>query len=345
LNSDEIQNCLEKLGYKLSSHGNHWRTSALYRSGDNPTSLQIYKNSGIWKDFVSDTPYMPFISLVQATLKTNDPSILKQYAQNPLIQNQKFNKEKVTSEKIFDKDCLEKLLPHYAFYNKKGIPDFVLKNLYSGLSTEGSMYQRYVFPIFNEQGDVHGFSGRDMASSKDRPKWKHMGKKSSWVYPFYVPHKDRNSEFLKSVFEEKSIFLIESVGDLINMHSNGVLNSGVLFGLNIGSKLLSFLMSLDLNSIHISLNNDSDSEHNRGQIASVSLFLKLLKYFDKTKLIINPPNKNDFGDMDLDDFDLWKHQINDASSANSIELVKKVTNNKNYSKFFSKNLLSNLKYL
>jgi hypothetical protein len=345
LNSDEIQACLEKLGYKLSSHGNHWRTSALYRSGDNPTSLQIYKNSGIWKDFVSDTPYMPFISLVQITLKTNDPNILKEYAQNPLIHNQKFKKEKVTSEKIFEKDCLDKLLPHYSFYNKKGIPDFVLDNLYSGLATEGGMYQRYVFPIFNENSDIHGFSGRDMSGSKNRPKWKHMGKKSSWVYPFYVPCKDSNFDFLEDVRQKKSIFLIESIGDLINMHSNGILNAGVLFGLNIGSKFLSFLMSLDLNNIYISLNNDCESEVNRGQIASVSLFLKLLKFFNKSKLCIVPPNKNDFGDMNEKDFSLWKRNINSMSSAESIELVKNTTKNKYYSKFFSNNILSNLKYL
>ena len=343
MNSDEIQSCLEKLGYKLSSHGNHWRTSALYRSGDNPTALQIYKNSGIWKDFVSDTPYMPFISLVQATLKTNDPNILKEYAQNPLVQNQKFKKEKITAEKIFEKDCLDKLLPHYAFYNKKGIPDFVLEDLYSGLATEGNMYQRYVFPIFNENSDIHGFSGRDMSGQKDRPKWKHMGKKSSWVYPFYVPQKDGNSKFLNDVIEKKSIFLIESIGDLISMHSNGVLNTGVLFGLNIGSKLLSFLMSLDLKNIYISLNNDQESEHNRGQIGAISLFLKLSKYFDKNKLVIAPPNKNDFGDMNDQDFKSWKKELNKITPRSCVDLVKKTTKNK--SNLFSKNILSNLKYL
>ena len=46
---------LENLGYKLSDHGSYWRTSALYRSGDNPTALQIYKDSGVWKDYVEDS--------------------------------------------------------------------------------------------------------------------------------------------------------------------------------------------------------------------------------------------------------------------------------------------------
>ena len=69
---------LENLGYKLSDHGSYWRTSALYRSGDNPTALQIYKDSGVWKDYVEDSIFLPFEALVQKTTKTsNVKSILK----------------------------------------------------------------------------------------------------------------------------------------------------------------------------------------------------------------------------------------------------------------------------
>ena len=41
--------------------------------GDNQTAIQIYKDKGIWKDYVEDTPWSPFKRLVEITLGTNDP--------------------------------------------------------------------------------------------------------------------------------------------------------------------------------------------------------------------------------------------------------------------------------
>ena len=73
-----FQNILENLGYKLSDHGSYWRTNALYRAGDNTTALQIYKDSGVWKDYVEDSIFLPFEALVQKTMKTSDvKSVLK----------------------------------------------------------------------------------------------------------------------------------------------------------------------------------------------------------------------------------------------------------------------------
>ena len=48
----DVKSVLEKLGYRLSDFGDAWRTSALYRGGDNPTALKIYKNTGVWTDYV-----------------------------------------------------------------------------------------------------------------------------------------------------------------------------------------------------------------------------------------------------------------------------------------------------
>ena len=70
---------LEKLGYALKDHGNHWRTSAVYRNGKTSTSVIIYKNTGVWRDFGIDSTPMPFKVLVEKTLNTKDPNILKQY--------------------------------------------------------------------------------------------------------------------------------------------------------------------------------------------------------------------------------------------------------------------------
>ena len=58
----DYKQVLEELGYRLKDHGSYWRTSAVYRSGDNSTALQIYKDTGVWKDYVEDSIFLPFRS-------------------------------------------------------------------------------------------------------------------------------------------------------------------------------------------------------------------------------------------------------------------------------------------
>ena len=43
----------EDAGYSLVDYGNYWRTSALYRGGNNKSSLVIKKYNGFWVDFGS----------------------------------------------------------------------------------------------------------------------------------------------------------------------------------------------------------------------------------------------------------------------------------------------------
>ena len=60
---------LEELGYKLVDCGDSWRTSAIYRGGDNPTAVKVYKNTGVWTDYVFQYPTDPqwFTAVVEAT--------------------------------------------------------------------------------------------------------------------------------------------------------------------------------------------------------------------------------------------------------------------------------------
>ena len=82
-------------------------------------------------------------------------------------------------EKTWNDEELKNLLPHYSFYEERGISKEVLKTFRSGLAHSGSMNQRYVFPIYNMEGLIHGWSGRDMTGKKDA-KWKHIGRKANW---------------------------------------------------------------------------------------------------------------------------------------------------------------------
>jgi hypothetical protein len=122
-NTIDVKSVLEKLGYRLSDFGDSWRTSALYRGGDNPTALKIYKNSGVWTDYVDGNKSMPLAALVQKTLGTTDRKIISEYVDTEKHSNFTHNKRssKIQMEETYPEEALDRLLPHYKFYNSKKI--------------------------------------------------------------------------------------------------------------------------------------------------------------------------------------------------------------------------------
>ena len=205
-------------------------------------------------------------------------------------------------EETYSEDILKQLLPHYSFYNNRGISDSILKQFKCGLATKGQMYQRFVFPIYNKDYKIHGFAGRDMRQdqSNNRPKWKHLGKKSNWIYPYYTM-----SECSESINKTKEVIIVESIGDALSLFQYGIKNVLVAFGLDVSSYLACALVSFPIDKVIISFNNDNNKDNNRGLQGSINSYYRLLNFFDKEKVRICLPNKNDFGDMNELDFDKW----------------------------------------
>ena len=255
--------------------------------------------------------------------------------------------EDLNEEESFSEDIYEDLLPHHDFYLKKDISESTLIFFKSGLSMGGKMYQRYVFPIINEHGEIHGLSGRDLSTKKDsnRPKWKHIGKTSNWIYPLYLRNKQDISPTKKSISEEKEVIIVESIGDCVNLFENGFKNCLVSFGLNISPKLVCSLTELNPSKIVISFNNDKASEENRGQIAAIKNYCKLLSFFDYSKIQICLPLKKDFGDMETEDFNLWKEKKEQMDQSELRRQIKVRAKNLFENKKLSKALYSKLKIL
>ena len=311
-----LKSSLESLGYQLKDYGNYWRTSALYRGGDNSTALKIYKNSGVWTDFASNgSKSYPFQRLVELTLDTKDEHVVNKYVkfdyQNIIHVQQK---EKIEMEKIYPEDILNNLLPDLDFYKKKGISDDTLNFYKCGYATSGQLFRRIVFPIYNQFGQIHGFSGRAVFWNKDSefPKWKHIGKRADWVYPIYLK-RNGTEEIKEGIEKEKSVIIVESVGDSMALFERGFKNTIVTFGLGISSKISSALVALAPEKIIIASNNDTDGEVNHGLISACKSYLQLCSIFDPDKLEIRLPIKNDFFDMHIaalegenDIFSQWK---------------------------------------
>ena len=307
MSPEKIKDSLIQLGYKLADRGSYWQTNAIFRNGDNKTAIQIYKNTGVWKDHVQNSTFSPFSRLVEITLGTNDKNRLKQFLDEDDLgdnYNRLTNSEKLEMEEIYPENCLDRLLPHYKFYNDRGISEETLKSLKGGYATTGKLYGRFVFPIYNEHKQIHGFSGRDMNSSGNRPKWKHVGRKTGWIYPLYA-----NPEAEQAINETQSVILVESIGDLLNLNEHGYKNVLVTFGLDVSTKLICATLSLNINKIILSLNNDKTSSENRGLNASIKNYLKLLNYYNPEKILICLPTEKDFGDMSDDQFKEWSNKL------------------------------------
>ena len=126
----DVKEVLESLGYKLSDRGQYWQTNAMFRDGDNQTALQIYKDTGVWKDYVQGTQFMKFEVLVKKTLGTNNKSVLKKYLKSGdfnSLENRRKPSEKLEMEEIYGPEVLDRLLPHYKFYNDRGISTSIFK--------------------------------------------------------------------------------------------------------------------------------------------------------------------------------------------------------------------------
>ena len=137
MDNTNIEEVLTSLGYKLTDRGSYWQTSAVFRDGNNNTAIQIYKDSGVWKDYVQQTPYMTFDKLLKVTLKTNDEEVIGKYIKekDPFEFTNLKSTEKITMEKTYPESCLDRLLPHYKFYNDRGISTSILKLFNCGYAT------------------------------------------------------------------------------------------------------------------------------------------------------------------------------------------------------------------
>tara|TARA_Y100000361_G_scaffold98465_1_gene88311 strand:- start:4411 stop:5313 length:903 start_codon:yes stop_codon:yes gene_type:complete len=298
--SDEIKDILTEIGYTLRDCGNEYRTKPLYRDSDNPNVLCIKKSNGVWFDFKT-SKYGNLEELVKITLNLKDINEAKDFIKNKFsYENIKVEKEKLKSRKTFSKSNLNKIIDDHKYWNARGVTSETLKIFQSGVMKEGKLRDRYVFPIFDKMDKLIGAAGRDLTESSP-VKWKLLGEKSSWVYPFKY-----NREFIR---KSQSVILLESIGDMLALWEAGIKNTIVIFGLTTSSRVKQLLISLNLKKIYISLNNDSNN-NNAGNEAAAKVKNDLLKYFDENQIEIALPQKNDFGCMNTADIIQWKSQIN-----------------------------------
>lgn len=306
-----VHEILSDLGYQLQDFGQYYRTRALYRGGDSTNSLKVWKNSGYCIDYAADKKFS-LRELLGHHIQ--DWRKIKELLGGQRISAPIKIEKKIIMPRIYPSDCLDRLLPNYSFYEKRGISKNVQRQYKIGYATTGKMYQRMVFPIYDENGQIVGFSGRhiDYKEENNAPKWKHLGDKQTWIYPYNLGSLPLCREKIDS---GAKIMLVESIGDSMVLTEHGLENHLVTFGLGCSPAMQGFLLSKDPEEIVIVGNNDEgpNFDYNRGLVASIKTMMKLSVLFPLDKLKIRLPSMNDLGEMHEAGVDVakwsWNHPV------------------------------------
>ncbi len=291
---------LKDAGCNPRNYGSYLTCSASYRGGDDPGSVAIYLQTNVVKDFVTGHSFS-LQEFLKLTLRLKDIKQVEKILEDKARYytgfsndiEDPFNK----GTKYYSNDDLVDLKEDYSYWNRRGISDETLKVFGGGLCLTGKMYQRYVFPIFDARRKILGFSGRDV-TGKSKIKWKHLGRKNEWGYPFIFSH-----QYIK---ETKELILVESIGDMLSLWESGIRNTGITFGTEAGGGLLKAIIRLDPDSIVIATNND---ENRAGQKAAAKIRSTLVGFFDPAQITIYHPYKNDFGDQSIEENKEWYSNI------------------------------------
>lgn len=299
----DVKQILQNLGYKLFKAGNYYRTNAEYRGGDNRTSLSVHVKTGRFVDFVANRAGT-FEDLIQLTLGLKTPDEAKQWLSNnqfSLGANQTVERPLIEDHiNTYPLEILDKLVKNHDYWVNRGIAADVVQYYKGGVAVANEMEGRYTFPIFDEQGRIIGFAGRDVTGKKSI-KWKLINPKTAWVYP---------ASHLEPIRVKREAILVESIGDMLALKQAGIDTTLITFGVILSDKLLSSLVRLDPKKIIIAFNNDSgklDPNKNEvGQKRAQDAYKRLAQFFDLNRITIKiPEHKGDFGEMSIEEIKNW----------------------------------------
>ena len=302
---ENIKEVLLELGYtNITENHKEFRTRPIYRDSDNNTSLCINKSNGRFVDFARNISGS-FDDLVKLSLKlkTIDEARTWLSKNSVAVSIERVEKPEIRMGKTYKKELLNKLRPDHSYWEDRGVSTYSVSEFKGGVSKAGKMQNRYVFPIFNASDEIVGFAGRDLLTNSNsmRPKWKLIGDKSKWKYPFFLNY--------KLIKEQKSVIIVESIGDMLALWDCGIKNVAVSFGLDLSSTLISSFIRFDLTSIVVAFNDDSKNS-GAGNKAAKKAQAKLLNYFDPHQISVSLPAGGDFGEMSKDQITDWMGKTN-----------------------------------
>ena len=282
-----LENVLTDLGYNIQKGSNYYSTSALYRGGDNTTSITIYPERNLVIDWVSGERFT-IESLIAKTLKIEEPKVTEWLKTKNVSLVIEKPEPKLEEQTVFPIEYIEGLVQDHSYWLNRGISLETLQLFRGGVATDlPGMNNRYVLGVWNAKNQLVGFQGRSL--NNKQPKYKIKGEKSQFCYPFHLN--------IKEIQKKKEVILVEGVGCLFSLYEAVIRNVMVLFGVSLSNHQLTMLLRLNLNKIIISTNNDGHA----GNTAAVKIQRRLLKFYDKKQIEVRLPPGKDFNEVLLND--------------------------------------------
>ena len=125
----------------------------MYRDSSSDTVLSVRKDTGHFIDF-SKQISGSFEHLIQLSLGLKTIDEAKTVLRDKWEINGEIKREhrpSVSGVKIFPKSYLEKIIPDHSYWEARGISKDTLQLFNGGIVHNGTMANRYVFPIFNSK--------------------------------------------------------------------------------------------------------------------------------------------------------------------------------------------------
>ncbi len=300
-NKDKIKDILQSNGYNVKDCGNYIQFPALWRNGDDSTSVTCYPDSGRVIDWVTSEKF-DIKELFCRVLNLKSDNEINDAIKNSNIIINNHRETDIKQKKTFDESLLLYIQPDHSYPISRGVSEHTCKLFEGGAVGEvkGKLKHRYTWPIKNSKGEIIGFSGRTLNDSKI--KYQHFGNKTEWIWPAFLNN--------KIIAKCRSVILVESNMDILYLWDKGIKNVICLFGSDLSLPILNYLLRRNVDKIIISTNNELDSPNGGvGNEAAIKIKKKLSKYFDAHNCIIKLPFKKDFCDMSTEEINKWKEEL------------------------------------
>lgn len=215
--------------------------------------------------------------------------------------------------KVYDEGMLNKLIPDYSYWIGRGIDEKVLKKLGGGVANseeKSKLSGRYILPCRDEKERIIGWTGRLLVDFSFAPKYKIIGRKSSFLFPPI-------SIVEPAVRASGDLILVESQGDAMALLSAGIDCVYSLFGVTLSSKLVGRIVALNPKRIIIATNNEENQGkgHSVGNKAAIAIKDRLSSFVPEERILIHLPPTKDLAELTGDQIKEWYSGVPSPSAA------------------------------